>query len=132
MKWIIHDLKEALAQLKRKETWLVITLLVGFGIVTYTILQFALKTDSVLMYLRHTASACRQLSNGPIIFLFCGMIFFVFSCAITFGEIQRYFHFKQRGGHYQASQSFRAAFFWLAVAIAISTAGLLFFNEYCR
>lgn len=132
MKWIIDDLNRALNELKRKETWLVIALLLGFGLITLVIIQFALKTDSVLVHLRHTASACRQLTNASIIFLFCEMIFFVFSCAVTFGELQRYFHFKQRGGHYQASQSFRSALLWMAISTAISVSGLLFFNKYCR
>lgn len=132
MKWIIDDLKDAFAELKRKETWLVIALFIGFGLLALTILQFALKTDSILLYLRITANACRQLSNGPIIFLFCGMIFFLLFCALTFGEVQRHFHFKARGGHYQAQQSFRYAFLWMVIAIAIAVAGLVFFNTYCR
>jgi len=131
-KWIIDDIGLALAALKRGKTWLVLGLIAGFGLLSWGVLQFALKTDSVLRHLRNTASVCRELSNGPIIFLFCGMMFFLFAMVITFGEIQRYYHFRERGGHFQARQSLHHGIFWAVVAIGIASAALILFNTYCR
>jgi len=131
-KWIIDDIKRALAALKRGETWLVIGMITGFSLLGWLVLQFALKTDSVLRHLHYSASACREMSNGPIIFLFCGMMFFLFATVITFGEIQRYFHFKERGAHYETRQSMRNGIIALLCALAIALGALIFFNTYCR
>jgi len=126
------ELKNILAQFRRGETWLTLFLLVAFGLVTYTIGQFAYRTDSVLRYLRLTTGSCRELTNGPIIFLFCGMIFFLLSAALTFGEFQRYFTSRARGGDFEARRALFSGIAWGAVAIGISTAALLFFKAYCR
>ncbi|WP_153130917.1 hypothetical protein [Dechloromonas hortensis] len=132
MKWLFDELKNLAAQLKRGETWLGISLLTGFGLLTYTVSQFAFKTDSVLRYLHYTAATCRDLSNGPIIFLFCGMIFFGLAVVVTFGEFQRFFDCRKRAGHYEARQALIQGIVWGLVAIGISAAALLFFWTYCR
>jgi hypothetical protein len=132
MRWIIDDIKSAFAELRRTSTWVVIGALLGFGLLTYAVLFFAFKTDSVLMHLRLTTSACQQLTNGKIIALFCGMIFFAFAVVITFGDIQQYFHYRNRGGHHEARQALIHGVAWGAVALAISIAALVFFNSFCR
>lgn len=139
MKWlselsteIRRELKAASAQLKRGETWLTIGMIAGFALLAYTVGQFAFRTDSVLLYLRHSAGACRELTNGPIIFLFCGMIFFLLATVVTFGEIQSFFDSRQRGAHYEARQALIHGLSWGGVAILITSAALLFFNTYCR
>lgn len=139
MKWLSDiiteiqgELKNALAQLKRPETWLTIGMIAGFAVLAYTVAQFAFRTDSVLLNLHHTVGACRELSNGPIIFLFCGMIFFLLATVVSFGEIQTYFDSRQRGAHYEARQALIHGLAWGGVAILISTAALLFFKAYCR
>ncbi|WP_265942986.1 hypothetical protein [Dechloromonas sp. A34] len=132
MAWIINDIKKALAQLRRGQTWLAIGLISLFAFLAYVVSQFAFRTDSVLMFLRHTASSCREMTNGIIIFLFCGMIFFLFTAVLTLGELQRYFDLKQRSAHYQARQTLYWGLGWGAVAIGIAVAALVFFNTYCR
>jgi len=132
MAWIITDIKRALAQLRRLQTWLVIGLISLFGLLAYMVSQFAFKTDSVLMFLRHTAGACREMTNGVIIFLFCGMIFFLFTALLTLGEMQRYFELKQRAAHFQARQSLRGGLGWGGAALGIGNGSLIFFNTYCR
>jgi hypothetical protein len=132
MAWIINDIKRALAQLRRWQTWLVIGLIILFALLAYMVGQFAFKTDSILMYLRHTAGACREMTNGIIIFLFCGMIFFLFTALLTLGEMQRYFELKQRAAHFQARQTLRWGLGWGSVAICIAIGALVFFNTYCR
>ncbi len=139
MNWLIdffRELRDELralgAQLKRGETWLMLGLIAGFGLLTYAVIRMAFKTDSVLRYLRYTVTSCRELSNGPIIFLFFGMIFFLLFAAVTFGEFQRYFTCRQQHADYEARQSLIYAICWCAAAVSISIAGLLFFNTYCR
>lgn len=132
MKWIIDDLLAALAQLKRAETWIFLGILGGFGLLSWGVFQFAIRTDSVVRFLRNTAASCRELSNGPIIFLFCGMIFFVFAAVITFGELQRYFHFREVGASRQARAAMLHGIFWFVLAAAIAISALIFFNTYCR
>ena len=95
MQWLINDIKNALAQLGRWQTWLVIGLICLFALLAYLISGFAFKTDAILMSLRHSSGACRTMSNGVIIAMFCGMIFFLFAGVLTLGEFQQYFQFKQ-------------------------------------
>lgn len=132
MKWIFRDIKQALLALKRGETWLALALLAGFGFLTYTVSLFAFKTDSVLRHLHHTMAACRELSNGPIIFLFCGIVFFALSVVVSFGEFHRYFECRDHRGHVEARRALISGIAWSAVAITISAGALLFFNTYCR
>jgi len=139
MKWLAefftelqNELNSVKAQLKRGETWLTIGMIAGFALLAYTVAQFAFRTDTVLRYLHLTVGACRELTNGPIIFLFCGMIFFLLATVVTLGEFQTYFDSRQRGAHYEARQSLIRGLSWGGVAILITSAALLFFNAYCR
>lgn len=132
MKWLFKQLFDVLAQFKRAETWFGIGLITGFGLLAYLVAKFAFQTDSVLRYLHLTASTCRDLSNGPIIFLFFGMIFFMLAVVVTFGEFQRYFTLRHRSAYYETRQALIHGICWGLVAIGISIAALLFFNAYCR
>lgn len=138
MKWLSETLSEiqkqlveALGQLKRKETWLIIGIIAGFALLTYAVAQFAFRTDSVLRYLRISGGVCRELTNGPIIFLFCGMIFFFLAAVVTFGELQSYFDNRRRKAEHQARQSLKYVIFWGGVAVLIPISALLFFKAYC-
>lgn len=132
MKWIIDDIFSALAQLKRWQTWLVLGLIGAFAGLAYLIASFAFRTDALLVYLHRTAGACRELTNGMIIFMFCGMIFFLFAALLTLGEFQQYFEFKQRSAHYQAKKSLLWGIGWSVGTIAIAVSALVFFKQYCR
>ncbi len=132
MSWIIEDFKRALLQLRRWQTWATIGLIGFFALLAYLVGRLALKTDSVLTYLRVSAHSCRDFSNGVIIFLFCGMIFFLFTAVVTLGEAQRYFQFRQRGATLQAHQALKGCGAWGFVAVSIAVSGLIFFNKYCR
>ncbi len=132
MKWIIEDIKRAITQLRKWETWLVIGVICIFALLAYWVSRYAFKTDSTLIYLWHTATSCRTMTNGTIIAMFCGMIFFVFTAVLTLGEFQRYFEYRAHAAHRQAGQSLRWGIFWCAVAIGIAVAALVFFNTYCR
>lgn len=132
MKWIIEDICRAFAQLKHWQTWLVIGLIGTFAGLAYLVASFAFRTDAVLVFLHRTAGACSELSNGIIIFMFCGMFFFLFAALLTLGEIQRYFEFKQHAAHYQARQSLIWGIVWSIVTIGIAVVALVFFSQYCR
>jgi small-conductance mechanosensitive channel len=132
MKWIIDDICSALAQLKRWQTWFVLGLISVFAGLAYLIGSFAFRTDALLVYLHRTAGACRELTNGTIIFMFCGMIFFLFAALLTLGEFQQYFEFKQRNAHHQAHQSLLWGIGWGVGTIGIAISALVFFNQYCR
>lgn len=132
MKWITEDISRALAQLKHWQIWLVIGLIGTFAGLAYLIGTFAFRTDAVLIFLHRTSGACRELSDGLIIFMFCGMFFFLFAALLTFGEFQRYFEFKQHSAHYQARQSLTWGIGWSIATIGIAVAALVFFSRYCR
>lgn len=132
MKWIIDDILSALAQLKHWQTWFVLGLIGVFAGLAYLIGSFAFRTDALLVYLHRTAGACRELTNGMIIAMFCGMLFFLFAALLTLGEFQRYFEFKQRNAHHQAQQSLRWGIGWGLGTVAIAISALVFFNQYCR
>lgn len=131
MKWFLNDLKAALAELKHGATWLVIGLIAAFGLFAFIIAHFAFQTDSLLRYLHISVSGCRELTNGPIIFLFSSMIFFILTVITTFGEIQRYCFFR---AHKKAREAKRAAIYgvvWGSVATGIFAATLTFFKFNC-
>ncbi len=132
MKWIINDIKIVLAQLGRWQTWVVIGLIGLFALLAYMIGTFAFRTDSVLASFRHTASSCREMTNSVIIFLFCGMIFFLFSGLLTLGEFQQHFQFKQHGAHFQARKSLIWGIGLATFTVSLAIAALIFFNSYCR
>ena len=132
MKWILDDIRSAFAELKRGSTWLVIGMIFLFSLLAYAIFQFAIRTDSVLRNLKYTMAACREMTNGPIIFLFCGMIFFLFASAVALGEAQRYFHFRERNSKREMAQSLKHGIGWSVFAIALAAGGLIFFNMNCR
>lgn len=131
MKWILDDIRSALAELKRGSTWLVIGLIALFGLLAYAVFHFAVKTDSVLRTLKFTMASCREMTNGPIIFLFCGMIFFLFSAAVTLGEVQRYYVFRNRGSTREAAQAMKHGFGWGAFAISLAIGGVTYFKINC-
>lgn len=132
MKWLINDIKNALGQLLRWQTWMVAGLVGLFALLAYMVTRLAFKTDAVLMFLHHSSTACNQMTNGVIISLFCGMIFFFFTCVLTLGEFQQYFTLKQRGADYEARRSMFWGIGWAIFAIALAVAALFFFNSFCR
>ena len=132
MKWILDDIRSAFAELKRGSTWLVLGLIAFFALLTYAVFRFAIRTDSVLLHLKYTMSSCREMTNGPIIFLFCGMIFFLFSAAVTLGEVQRYYDFISRGSKRDAAQARKHGIGWGIFAVIIAIGGLTFFMMNCR
>lgn len=131
MKWIIEDISRALAQLKLWSTWLAIGLISLFAGLAYLVGSFAFRTDAVLIFLHRTVGSCQQLSNGFIIFMFCGMIFFLFTALLTLGEFQRYFEFKEHAAHYEARHSLFWGIGWGFTAVAIAVTALVFFSQYC-
>lgn len=132
MKWIIEDLKTAFAQLQRWQTWLAIGLIGLFALLAFLVGSFAFKTDSILTFVRHSANNCGQMTNGIIITLFCGMIFFLFTALLTLGELQRYLKYKSRGARYHTRQALIWGIFWGVLAVSIAIGALVFFNAYCR
>ena len=132
MKWILDDIRSALEELKRGSTWIVIGMISVFGLLAYAIFQFAIRTDSALRYLKYTMASCREMTNGPIIFLFCGMIFFLFSAAVALGEVQRYYHFSELGSKHEAALAKKHGIGWAAFAIIIALGGLTYFMMNCR
>lgn len=132
MNWFIEEISRLIAQLRRWQTWLVLGLIGLFAGLAFLIGSFAFRTDGILLYLNRTAGACREMTNGIIIFMFCGMIFFMLTALLTLGEFQRYVQFKQRAAHYQASRALWGGIGWGIVAVSISIAALVFFNRYCR
>ena len=131
MKWLINDLKAAFAELKQGSTWLVIGLIAGFGLLSFIVAQFALQTDTMLRYLRISSFNCREMTNSSIIFMFFGMIFFGLTIISTFGEIQRYFLFKNRKSHYEARQAKIYGLIWGGIAMTLSVSAIVFFKLNC-
>lgn len=129
---IAKEIAYAIAQLKRWQTWTALGLIALFVLLAYLVGSLALKTDSVVNFLRHTASSCRQMGNASVIFLFCGMIFFVFAAVLTLGEYQQYLSHRQHNALRQARRSLYWGLGWAGLAIAIAVAALIFFNLYCR
>lgn len=132
MNWFFEDLKRAWVQLHRWQTWLTIALICMFAGLAFLVGTFAFRTDSILVYLHRTASACREMNNGMIIFMFCGMIFFTLAAVATLGEFQRYMEYRQHGAAHAARLALKGGIIWALVAIAITVSALIFFAKYCR
>lgn len=132
MNWFLEDLKRAYLQLQRWQTWLTIGLIGLFAALAFLVGSFAFRTDSILVFLHRTASSCREMNNSTIIFMFCGMIFFMLAAVATLGEFQRYTAFRQHGAAHQARLALKGGIIWSLVAIAIAFSALIFFAKYCR
>jgi hypothetical protein len=120
-----------LEELKRGSTWLVISLLGVFAVLSFVVAHFAFQTDSVLRFLRISAFGCREMTNGPIIFMISGMMFFGLSAVSTFGEIQRYYHFQECNSPTEARQAAIQGLIWGSIATLIGLAALFFFITNC-
>lgn len=129
--WIGRDLSRAVAQLKRGETWLVLGVISLFFALAYFVFHSALRTDSVLRFLKFNIASCRELSNGPIIFMFCGMIFFFLTVVLTIGEIQRFLEARAHHAHHTARQAAIHATAWGVTAVVIGLAALYYLTAYC-
>jgi hypothetical protein len=132
MKSLINDIKDAFAELLRWQTWLVIGLILLFSLLAYMVTQIAFKTDAVLMFLNHNSSACNQMTNGVIITLFCGMMFFFLTCVLTLGEFQQYFTLKEQKANYEARRSLWWGIGWASFAVGLAVSALIFFSSFCR
>ncbi len=132
MKWLISEISNIVTQLGRWQTWVGIALIGTFLGLAYLVSLYAFRTDALLVFMHRAGAACRELTNGTIIAMFCGMIFFVFTAVLTLGEIQRFLEFGQRGAHYQARQSLLWGIGWGAVTMGIAVGALVFFSQYCR
>jgi hypothetical protein len=132
MMWIIDEITNLLAQLRRWQTWLAIGLIGIFALLTFFVGSYAFRTDSLLIFLHRTNGACNELTNEVIIALFFGIIFFFFSALLTLGEFQRYVQFKARAAHYQARRALYWGIGWGMFAITLSAVALVFFSRYCR
>jgi amino acid transporter len=131
MNWIIEKLKRGLSRLLQWQTWAVIALFCFFGTLAYLVGSMALWTDSNLNFLHAPTRACRQLTNGMIISLFCGMIFVVFFAVLGMGEIQRYIEFNRHGATREARRALFSGIGWGVLTAAVAIAGLLFFSTAC-
>lgn len=131
MKWLINDIRNALQQLRRVETWMVIGILALFIGLSYLVAESAFRTDSILQFLRHSSASCRELTNGPIIFLFCGMIFFLLAAVVTLGEIQSFQKNRRLNARLASRAALIHAVFWGSIAILIPSAAIYFFKYYC-
>ena len=132
LRWIIDDIGEILAEFKRPQTWLIIGLIAFFGWLTYLVAIYAFRTDAILIFLHRTAGSCRELTNGIIIFLFCGMIFFMLTALLMLGEFQRYFEYKEHHAHVQAQKALWWGIGWTCASVAIVVSALVFFDRFCR
>jgi hypothetical protein len=131
MKWIIDDIKEAWAELKRWETWMIISLLLAFSVLAYFIVRFAFRTDAILSHLGISGGYCMTMSNQAIIAIFSGMVFFALTATLTLGETQQFFQARKRGAHHIAQKALKGAIAWGIVALSIAIAALTYFNINC-
>lgn len=131
MKWLIEDLKSAWEELQRWQTWVILGFLCGFGLLVYMLIIHALQTDSFLSVLRLTRGNCQVLTNGLIITLFSGMLFFGLAALLALGEFQHYFRWKARGIYSKARNTLIWAISWTGIAVAIAVSALVFFENYC-
>lgn len=131
MKWIIDDIRSGLAQLLRWQFWLVFAILGLFVLLSWLVAQYALRTDSVLSFLRVMPGNCRTMTNGMIIGAFSGMIFFGLMAMLTLGEVQRHLVARQRRALRDMRHSLYWSIFWGCCAVLIAVGALLFFKANC-
>lgn len=129
--WIARDFRAMVQELKEPETWIVLGIMFFFGLIVYFGFHLVKKTDSLLNYIYHTASLCKELTNGAIIFLFSGTFFFFLCAILTFGELTQHFNFKKHNAHVQSRRAALLALFWGLGAIVIVTAVILFLDRQC-
>lgn len=129
--WIGDDFGRAIEQLKKPETWVFIGLLTIFGGLIYFGYRLARKTDSFLRFIRAETASCVEMTNGPIIFLFFGTLFFALAMTVTLGELSQHFDYKRRQAQYQARRSLIQASIWGAVSLVVGAALLIYLDSRC-
>lgn len=129
--WIADDIRRGIDQMKRPETWVIIGMLFLFGIVAYFGFQLVKNTDSMMKSMKYTTRVCRDLTNGPIIFLFTSIFFFFLSVFVTFGEVAQHLNFKRRNALYQAKSSLYRAIGWGGFALVLAAAVIIYVDSMC-
>lgn len=131
MKWIIDDIRRAWRQLLRWQTWLVLGLMGGFAALIYLVARYAFRTDSILSFLHLTSGQCRTMTNGLIIAMFSGMVFFALTVLATFGELQHYLIARQKNASREARKALTWTIVWGCSALTIAIAALSYFKANC-
>ncbi len=132
IEWIVDDIRRAWQALLNWQTWVVIVILGVLGVLAFLVSRLALGTDSILTFLHQTTSTCKTVSNGQIIALFSGTLFFMLGGVLTLGELQRHFQARKRRVGREARAALGSALGWGSLTIALATAALIFFKSYCR
>lgn len=129
--WIADDFHRMVAQLRKPDTWILIGLVLFFGIIGYYAFQLALRMD-FMMRLRHmTSSACREIGNSTTAILFFGTFFFGLTLVMVFGEFARYQDYKERRVLAYARSAALQCAGWGAFALTIGVAIMLLLESQC-
>ena len=128
--WIVEDLERLANQLKKPDTWILIGMLLVFGVLLVVVVYFLLRFDASLQ-LRHISMiSCREIGDlQGVALVFAGMAF-VMTITVALGEFANYTDEKRLNAERGASSA-RSALILAAVATAVGAGMLFFLNKLC-
>lgn len=113
------------------ETWAVLALLLVFGVLIFFAVDYALRTDTLLLFLGHRGAPCREPGDAGILGLFGGAFFFALATVAMFGEITQYLQLRRLAAPYETQRALKGALGWGGFAFLLGLTMLLYLRSLC-
>ena len=128
---IFDSLRRTFNLFRKIETWAVLGLLTVFGVFIFFTVDYALRTDTMLLILGHRGAPCREPGDAGILGLFGGAFFFALAVVALFGEITQYLDLRRLAAPYETQRALKGALGWGAFAFTLGLAMLLYLRSLC-
>ncbi|MBS1198112.1 MAG: hypothetical protein H6R18_1897 [Proteobacteria bacterium] len=129
--WIRDDFRHMLVELRKPETWVVIGMVIAFGLIAFLVVRMALRSDTLLRASHPGAAVCRELGEKLIAFLFFSGLLFVLCALASLGEFFNFIDCKRQQLEYGAKQALKGAAGWGVAAVSIGLSSLFLLDVYC-
>lgn len=128
--WFADEWARLWAQLQKRDTWILIGMVLMFGVLVFFTVTFLLRFDATIK-LRHLGQiTCRDIGDLHTLVLYFGGFTFTMAIVVAFGEFANYTDEKKRDIK-SSSSSARAAIL-LGITATLVGGGLLYFlNQLC-
>lgn len=128
--WFADELALLWVQLQKRDTWILIGMLLIFGALAVLTVYSLLRFDATLK-LRHLSMiSCQDIGNLQTVGLYFGGFAFTMAIVVAFGEFANYTDEKKHDQR-SSSSSARSAIILAMVATSVGAGILFFLNQLC-
>lgn len=128
---IARDLLNLWAELQKPDTWILIGMMVLFGVTIFFGFYFALRFDMTLKLRHLVGAACRDIDNTQSAALFFALAAFALAMLTALGEFAQYLDNKARG-YKERVRNARSALILATLSLVVGGCIILFFDRLCR